>query len=130
VGVDIRRKLLGAVSGQRRFWGDSGSSVDRPLCRLREVLLGTRPWVGRERSPRRSRGRLEEVAGPELGTVPDTRACASPSQPSALPSEATSLGPGILLLFHLYCSLTPAYLWPWGKKKNPCLSLRVEPKRW
>lgn len=48
------------------FGGQLGSPVDRPLCRLREVLLGTRPWVGRGEVLAEVGGRPEEVAGPEL----------------------------------------------------------------
>lgn len=33
--------------GSKGFGGQLGSAKDRPLCRLREVLFGARPWVGR-----------------------------------------------------------------------------------
>lgn len=83
-------------------------------------------WGRQGAKSSQKQGRLEEVVGPELGTVPDTRACASP-QPSALPSEATSQGPGPSSL-HCWCSLSPGYLWP-GRGENQGLSRRVEPKR-
>ena len=48
------------------FGGQPGSPVARPLCRLREVLLGAGPWVGRGEVLAGGRGRPEEVPGPEL----------------------------------------------------------------
>lgn len=67
VGGDIKEKApRGCLRGAKVFWGQLGSPVDRPLCRLREVLLGARPWVGRGEVLAQVGGRPEEVAGPEL----------------------------------------------------------------
>lgn len=56
----------GCLRGAKVFWGQLGSPIDRPLCRLREVLLGAGPWVGRGEVLEEVGGRPEEVAGPEL----------------------------------------------------------------
>lgn len=48
------------------FGDQPGSPIARPLCRLREVLLGVGPWVGRGEVLAEVGGRPEEAAGPKL----------------------------------------------------------------